>query len=1004
MFFARFVPALVASIALAACTQVPPRIVDVEPTLVKLRHAATVQVKLEPPTAEVQLSVLPGGPFVRNRMTLPHRPAGFALAAGLVWLPGPGDDELQAYQADENGGFQLHARLPLQQAGTLLRAHGSRLYSASASQLVSIAVNESGQGRVIGHLALDAPLRDFAVDDQHACLLQSDRLLLARIDERGQVAEIVARQTLEQPASSVHLADDACLLTHPRQGVSLFTMGADGRLHLTGRYAGPGAQDLAGEQALAVANGATGLTLLAHDARGRLHWLGSYNRLGRVHRVALSGSRVLTADQNGVLSLFDIGNPATPLLLSDFRLRQPLRELAYADGMAIALTAGQLLRIDFSAEGSPPISSLGVNLGGSRRAVLKDDRLYVADWFSGLHIYDVATPNAPRLLANFHTPGSPKGVLVRDGIAYVADDDHGLQVVDVSDTRHPRLLANLPLDGLAYTMKLRGDRLYLAAHRGGIHIIDVTDPRTPRLLGSYDTPGKSWALALKGDYALVADDNAGLLVFDIHDPKHPRPVGGFDPGGHAEDILIDGDIAYVAFFDQGLHVLDISDPPHPRALAHLPTPGNARGLDRVGKHLYLAAWDAGIQIIDIARPEQPRIIGHYDTRGSSWGVNAREPYLYVLDWWGGVRVLDVRDPRKPAEVGRYQDMGRIKHIALQGRFAYTASGTRGLQVFDITNALNPVWAAGVDFDGHAHDVAIAGRHAFVAAGDGGLVVVDIGQPFQPRWLAQVRQSHPAHRILLHRQYAIVASLDGRLTVYDISEAAQPLVVADYSLPLRDLWLDGEHLWLATQQGIRAYSVKNPSHIRPLDEIATHAPVTLVRAYGDEIFALEGERLLRRYRWHEGRLHAEASLRLGSAVSDIQRIGQRLYLSAPDYALLLVDIRDGRLRLSAEYPSSHRISALAYNAQGLFFAGETTIASALRLPRFQTRRIAGGIALQVPAGLPMGSYHLLLRDADGRQSLRHNAFKVGFPKRSKSRFTLEDLKRKLQQEQFEGKAP
>ncbi len=985
---------------LSACANSPPHLVSVEPELIKLRHGGSLTLRLTNADPDTQVSILPGGPFVRNHMSVNAAGPSLAITGDLIWLI-QNQRTLNAYQASD-GSFTPRQRIVLNHDAETLKAFHGRLYLTQGHAL--IGRDPTHPATEFTRLTLEHALLDFDLGPEHACLLQAQRLLVARLHSDGKLGPVLSERVLTAGATAVYYADRHCLVLDSQHGMRSFAITAAG-LEPRGWQNTQGIR-LSGRQTpLALADGAIGLSLLGHDHQGRLRWLGSYNRLGQVQHVARDGQRVLTADQNGVLSLFDISQPEAPRLLSDMRLpKSSIRALHLNAGIATVLTANALLSIDFQAEGSPAISALGVNLGGSRRAFIDGDHLFVADWFSGLHIYDIATPHAPRLLASLPTPGSPKGVLVRAGIAYLADDDHGLQIIDVSHVRQPRLLANLPLAGLAYTMQLRYPLLYLAAHRGGFHIIDVSNPRAPKRLGGYDTAGKSWALALKDNYALVADDNSGIVVFDISNPNQPQLSGQYNPGGHAEDILIDGDIAYAAFFDLGLHVLDISNPSQPRLIARLATPGNARGLDRAGNTLYLAAWDAGVLIIDITDPGKPRLIGHYDTRGSSWGLNARPPYVYVLDWWGGVRVLDARNPQRPVEIGRYQESGLIHRIAVHKRFAFAASGSRGLQVFDINNALNPIWATGVDFDGEALDIAISGHHALVAASDGGLAVVDIREPPHARWLAQARQPHRAERVLANHRHAFVASRTGGLSIYDIGNPAQPRAIASHQASINDLWLNGQQLWLATAEGLELLSVNNPSNPQSIFRLATGQPVSLIRGRANELYAIEGRQRLHHYRWQHGQLTLLASLTLPQAITDLQIIDDHLYLSAPDYALLLVEPRPGKLILRAEYPSSHRISALSFTDQALFFAGETRIASALRLPRFTSRSTDTGIILDIPPGLPLGSYHLMLRDKTGRQLLYHNAFKVGFPKPAKPRFTLEDLKRKLQQGQFEGKAP
>src|SRR3989304_8341189 len=52
--------------------------------------------------------------------------------------------------------------------------------------------------------------------------------------------------------------------------------------------------------------------------------------------------------------------------------------------------------------------------GYARKLFLKDNYLYLADWYSGMHIYDVTFPYKPVHISNIHTPGSPKGIFVKE--------------------------------------------------------------------------------------------------------------------------------------------------------------------------------------------------------------------------------------------------------------------------------------------------------------------------------------------------------------------------------------------------------------------------------------------------------------------------------------------------------------------------------------------------------------------------------------------------------------
>src|SRR3970040_2599652 len=86
--------------------------------------------------------------------------------------------------------------------------------------------------------------------------------------------------------------------------------------------------------------------------------------------------------------------------------------------------------------------------GYARKLFITGHYLYLADWHSGLHIYDITYPYKPVHFTNIYTPGSPKGVFVQGNIAYVGDDDHGLQVIDISNPIASKIISKYPTQGL----------------------------------------------------------------------------------------------------------------------------------------------------------------------------------------------------------------------------------------------------------------------------------------------------------------------------------------------------------------------------------------------------------------------------------------------------------------------------------------------------------------------------------------------------------------------------
>ena len=645
------------------------------------------------------------------------------------------------------------------------------------------------------------------------------------------------------------------------------------------------------------------------------------------------------------------------------------------------------------------ISDEGVNLGGSRRGFINDNILYVADWFSGLHLYDIADPHDLRHAGNFHTPGSSKGVVVRDGIAFVADDDHGVQIIDVSDPATPTLLSNLPTPGLAYTMKLVDALLYIADHRGGLHIVDISDVRAPYLLGSVDTPGKAWAVDVRGQYAFVADDTSGLLIFDVSDARQPRLTGQFSPGGAAEDVRLRGNHAFVTFFDQGLFIIDITDPATPRAAGKIAIPGNARGVDLQGNYAYVAAWEAGLQIVDISDVAHPRITGYYDTDGSAWGVNVHGDFAYVLDWWGGVKSVDIRTPQAPHLAARYHARAPIRDVALTSRYALTAADTAGLQIYDIKNPLNPIWVTAVDLPTAATSVAYSGEAGYVATA-AGIAVIDLHDLFNARASHIVPMTHAPTQVRAAGQHVVV--LDSRGMVFELDATRRRLTPV--ASAATDIWIDAMTLYIAQgEQGFTRYTLDPGKPPQLANTFSLSSPVTAIRAHGDLIVAALHNQTFAVFTQHAQRVELRALYPLADAYRDFQLMDNTLYISTVRDELLVIDLTAPTLpNLHARYAAAHHIAHFAVGDGQVFFAGENKLTSLKLLPAVRfTRATQTTFTATVPADEPLGSYDISIMDTDGITKTHHNALRVTLKTGKKPQLSPQQFQYLLEQQKALG---
>ena len=677
----------------------------------------------------------------------------------------------------------IKASLDLPKPADRLVVSGGMIYAAGPEALYVIEPSSAGL-QLRGQVSLKVAARAVAAENGRVYILRADNRLQIVDAFDPDRPQVLAALSLPVIARALQVKDEVLYFAVAGDGLATFDIHEVDVLRSLGR-ARTGCDaidiDLSGNLVY-LACGEQGIAVFDVDDPAGPRWIGSHQEVGFVDRVAVREDRLYALGEGRALSVLDISHAALPSIVSTARLvYAPIAMLP--EGASVLLLSGQeLASLDVDVQ--PPVISnegldfgQGVNLGGQRRAVIRDNRLYVADWFSGMHIYDIANPASPHLISSIHTPGSPKGIVLHGDLAYVADDDHGLEVIDIHDPVRPEIIDRLQTEGLGYTPVIVGDRLYLASHRGGFQVIDISKPRQPALLSTTDTQGKAWSIRVRDGIAFVADDDDGLLVFDVRDPRKPRQIGQFSPGGAAEEVLIDGDRAYVAFFEGGLYVLDISHPEAPRQLGHIELPGNARGLELVDKRLYVACWLAGVQVVDVSDPSTPLHLSGYDTHGAAWGIRVNEGRGYVLDWWGGLSVLDLTRSDRMTALGRYPHPGRVEDAAMQGDYAYVAQGQAGLQVFDIRNALNPTWVTGVDVS-NARQVITDGKQAYVLDGPHRILVLDISNPFS---------THVRRHYLVEGDIAYMRFKQGRLYLLDADGGVMILNPEDgHSVALEDV--------------------------------------------------------------------------------------------------------------------------------------------------------------------------------------------------------------------------
>jgi hypothetical protein len=205
-----------------------------------------------------------------------------------------------------------------------------------------------------------------------------------------------------------------------------------------------------------------------------------------------------------------------------------------------------------------------------------------------------------------------------------------------------------------------------------------------------------------------------------------------------------------------------------------------------------------------------------------------------------IALFDANDPRALKPLGSMEDgLGAVSGIAIHKRYLFAVSDGHRLEVVNIDDPSRPRRAGSLELGDRATggavaatDVSVTDGIAYVALGRLGMAIVDVGggkvggSPAKPMRVAGFHapfaSTHAAYgyRSRTGKWYAItsedvgvasdtrsvahaVAPQPGFARIIDITDPAHPEEVARYEVPeagVQDLWIDGERLYVAAQNG------------------------------------------------------------------------------------------------------------------------------------------------------------------------------------------------------------
>lgn len=157
-----------------------------------------------------------------------------------------------------------------------------------------------------------------------------------------------------------------------------------------------------------------------------------------VAAIALRGPILLVAARQSGLFIYDVTDPSSPGLLSQYKPGHWTRGVASEGGVAylsVSTTKGAswVHVLDISDPSDPQLIKRLETPGIAQRLAVSSPYLYVADRQAGLRIYDISTPAKPQFISRFKRRGNVMEVAASDALVVIGGSGRQAQIL-----RHSR--------------------------------------------------------------------------------------------------------------------------------------------------------------------------------------------------------------------------------------------------------------------------------------------------------------------------------------------------------------------------------------------------------------------------------------------------------------------------------------------------------------------------------------------------------------------------------------
>lgn len=441
------------------------------------------------------------------------------------------------------------------------------------------------------------------------------------------------------------------------------------------------------------------------------------------------------ASNSRLLDIYDVSDPATPILVSS----TSLKPISNCD-IAMELSGGKLFIMPLSGK----LQIIDVSNSLSPFLIGSHDRsihcIYCQDFYyggsaigvdfetvfvHGGYIFDTGNPSDIR---GFFLFGESENMYRKLALT----DDHVVIFEDerVGSSYQPKLyIYNKPTNGVIestsyipsisgyvssaeeYTLNLDSNYFFQYENvKNASQVWDINDLYYPSRNDNgalIDIDGETFY----GDgfaYTNIASSQ-GLRIADLTTPLNPNWVN-VDYNVYTNDMEfnISSTIGYlkgrINNSPRGIHILDLSKPDQIIPIGYLPLstgPSSTYDNRLILVNNLLFSWDQDtLDILDVSIPTSPTLLSQIQTQQSIRGVAVKEGAVYISEVNDLLLLYDISDPSNPLLINTLAEWAGQLQIIHNLLFVHSSLSYAESNIYDISIPLSPALVGQLPFKGY----------------------------------------------------------------------------------------------------------------------------------------------------------------------------------------------------------------------------------------------------------------------------------------------------------------